>query len=275
MPCRAPCTMALASAWVERRQCPLTMGSPTSVQCATWRGAPLYPVVRMRWSRTSTAPTLARGQVARVATVRAISMKYSSQPGRISGTVRGASSHAPRGLTRTENGTELVLPNIRSPASPSPGTMYPCSFKPRHRPRPSRRSPSGKAANTSARCLRVPSMALTTRHGPRARARRAKAGARRRPECPVANIGSSTNTGTVPRGRRGGWRSTGPRPSVGRVAKETQVRDHRAAPPRSGSPARGPDRRAGSARRRPPGSRPWAVPSAGLDRRLEPFLNGG
>ena len=39
-------------------------------------------VVRIRRSRVSTAPTLARGQVARVATVRAISMKYWSQPGR-------------------------------------------------------------------------------------------------------------------------------------------------------------------------------------------------
>jgi len=37
----------------------------------------------MRCSRTSTQPTVARGQVARVATVRAISMKYVSQDGRM------------------------------------------------------------------------------------------------------------------------------------------------------------------------------------------------
>src|SRR5579872_233530 len=56
---------------------------PTSVQCGTPLGAPLYPVVRMRRSRVNTQPTAARGHVERVATVRAICMKYSSQPGRI------------------------------------------------------------------------------------------------------------------------------------------------------------------------------------------------
>src|SRR5579863_2092801 len=39
----------------------------------------------MRCSRTSTQPTEARGHVARVPTVRAICIKYSSQPGRIVG----------------------------------------------------------------------------------------------------------------------------------------------------------------------------------------------
>src|SRR5579862_4376426 len=82
-PCSAPWTTALASAWVARRQCSLTSVHPTSVQCATPRGAPLYPVVRMRCSRASTQPTDARGQVARVPTVCAICMKYSSQPGRM------------------------------------------------------------------------------------------------------------------------------------------------------------------------------------------------
>src|SRR5579871_5837062 len=41
----------------------------------------------MRCSRISTQPTEARGHVARVPTVRAICMKYSSQPGRTLGNV--------------------------------------------------------------------------------------------------------------------------------------------------------------------------------------------
>src|SRR5580658_4457639 len=52
----------------------------------------------MRWPRVSTQPTDARGHVARVATVRAICMKYSSQPGRmrVLGNVetRGELAHA-------------------------------------------------------------------------------------------------------------------------------------------------------------------------------------
>src|ERR1700685_1903586 len=51
----------------------------------------------MRCRRTRTAPTLARGHVARVATVLATSMKYSSQLGRIEAhyaAAKGASCRA-------------------------------------------------------------------------------------------------------------------------------------------------------------------------------------
>lgn len=40
---------------------------------------PLYPVARIERSRTTTAPTNLRSQVERVATSRAMFMKYSSQ----------------------------------------------------------------------------------------------------------------------------------------------------------------------------------------------------
>lgn len=68
---------------------------------------------------------MARGHVARVATVRAISIKYSSQPGRMSKVFAGPRKTPYEGSSagRTAAGTELTLPNMRSPASPKPGTM--------------------------------------------------------------------------------------------------------------------------------------------------------
>ena len=81
-PCRAPCTMALASACVARPQCPSIIRHPASTQCRTPVGEPLYPVVRMRLSRAMTTPTAARGHVALAATAVAIVEKYWSQVGR-------------------------------------------------------------------------------------------------------------------------------------------------------------------------------------------------
>src|SRR5215831_12831320 len=49
---------------------------PTSSQWGIPRMLPLYPVERMVRSRTTTAPTCLRSQVARVATCFAMSMKY-------------------------------------------------------------------------------------------------------------------------------------------------------------------------------------------------------
>jgi hypothetical protein len=48
-------------------------------QCGKPAGAPLYPVARIRRSRTRTAPTFRLRQVERSATSAAISVKYSSQ----------------------------------------------------------------------------------------------------------------------------------------------------------------------------------------------------
>src|SRR5579862_6324780 len=111
-PCSAPWTTALASAWVARRQCSLTSLHPTSVQCATPRGAPLYPVVRIRCSRASTQPTEARGQVARVPTVCAICMKYSSQPGRIARFFRSAGLYAFRSVLQRRQGRHVAATNL-------------------------------------------------------------------------------------------------------------------------------------------------------------------
>src|ERR671916_3462095 len=78
--------MAFCSAWSVRWQLsrPSTMRirHPTSSQWGIPEGEPLYPVVRMRLSRTITAPTASRGHVERVATSCEIRMKYSSHDGR-------------------------------------------------------------------------------------------------------------------------------------------------------------------------------------------------
>src|SRR5215210_2924208 len=78
--------MAFCSAWSVRwqlsRPSTIRMRHPTSSQWGIPEGLPLYPVVRMRLSRTITAPTASRGHVERVATSCAMRMKYSSQEGR-------------------------------------------------------------------------------------------------------------------------------------------------------------------------------------------------
>src|SRR5918997_3837181 len=78
--------MAFCSAWSVRWQLsrPSTtrIRQPTSSQCGIPEGLPLYPVVSIRLSRTTTAPTASRGQVERVATSWAMRMKYSSHEGR-------------------------------------------------------------------------------------------------------------------------------------------------------------------------------------------------
>src|SRR5215212_9567331 len=79
--------MAFCSAcrvrWQLSRPSTIRMRHPTSSQWGIPEGLPLYPVVRMRLSRTITAPTASRGHVERVATSCAMRMKYSSQEGRI------------------------------------------------------------------------------------------------------------------------------------------------------------------------------------------------
>jgi hypothetical protein len=55
---------------------------PTSEQWGMPRIDPLYPVDRMVFSRTTTAPTNLRGHVDRDATTLAMFMKYSSQEAR-------------------------------------------------------------------------------------------------------------------------------------------------------------------------------------------------
>src|ERR687894_1471984 len=60
----------------------MRMRHPTSSQCGIPEGLPLYPVVRILLSRTTTAPTARRGQVERVATSWAMRIKYSSHEGR-------------------------------------------------------------------------------------------------------------------------------------------------------------------------------------------------
>src|SRR5215217_1487899 len=78
--------MAFCSAcsvrWQLSRPSTIRMRQPTSSQWGIPEGLPLYPVVRIRLSRTITAPTARRGQVERVATSCAMRMKYSSQEGR-------------------------------------------------------------------------------------------------------------------------------------------------------------------------------------------------
>src|SRR5919107_1476065 len=78
--------MAFCSAWSVRWQLsrPSTtrIRQPTSSQCGIPEGLPLYPVVSILLSRTTTAPTARRGQVERVATSWAMRMKYSSHEGR-------------------------------------------------------------------------------------------------------------------------------------------------------------------------------------------------
>ena len=68
--------MALASACTVATQWPFSIMCPTSSQWGSPRMLPLYPVERMVRSRTSTAPTCLRSQVARVETCLAMSMKY-------------------------------------------------------------------------------------------------------------------------------------------------------------------------------------------------------
>src|SRR5918994_2389860 len=79
--------MAFCSAcsvrWQLSRPSTSRIRHPTSSQWGIPEGLPLYPVVRMRLSRTITAPTASRGHVERVATSCAMRMKYSSQEGRI------------------------------------------------------------------------------------------------------------------------------------------------------------------------------------------------
>src|SRR5215210_1532664 len=79
--------MAFCSAWSVRwqlsRPSTIRMRHPTSSQWGIPEGLPLYPVVRIRLSRTITAPTASRGHVERVATSCAMRMKYSSQDGRV------------------------------------------------------------------------------------------------------------------------------------------------------------------------------------------------
>jgi len=75
--------MAFCSAWTQMHSSkllpdgavPAQRGQPPSKQFLTPRGVPLYPVDMMRFSDTTTAATLRREQLARVATTRAISMK--------------------------------------------------------------------------------------------------------------------------------------------------------------------------------------------------------
>src|SRR5215217_5339067 len=78
--------MAFCSAWSVRwqlsRPSTILMRHPTSSQWGIPEGLPLLPVVRMRLSRTTTAPTARRGQVERVATSWAMRIKYSSHEGR-------------------------------------------------------------------------------------------------------------------------------------------------------------------------------------------------
>ena len=73
--------IAFCSACKVRTQCPSTISHPASKQCGKPRGAPLYPVVKMRLSLTMIAPTCARWHVERFAAACVISMKYSSQLG--------------------------------------------------------------------------------------------------------------------------------------------------------------------------------------------------
>src|SRR3990172_6482813 len=83
--------IAFCSAWSPRHiSCRSPDGMPSfsrrhprSAQCSTPEGAPLYPVARIFLSFTITAPTSLRRHVARRFTRCAISMKYSSQEGRV------------------------------------------------------------------------------------------------------------------------------------------------------------------------------------------------
>src|SRR5512142_1669349 len=95
--------IAFASAWTVATQWPSSIMWPTSLQCGRPRIDPLYPVERIVLSRTSTAPTCLRSQVARVATTRAMFMKYSSQLTRSSIVPPGA-GHRTVGSRRPRRG---------------------------------------------------------------------------------------------------------------------------------------------------------------------------
>src|SRR6202162_1268199 len=71
--------IAFASACTAETQCPSSITHPTSSQCGRPRIDPLYPVERIVRSRAITAPTCFLGHVARVATCRAMFMKYVCQ----------------------------------------------------------------------------------------------------------------------------------------------------------------------------------------------------
>jgi hypothetical protein len=71
----AGCRIAFASACTVRTQCPFSIKQPASAQCARPRIEPLYPVASSALSRTTTAPTLLRGHVERVAACTARFMK--------------------------------------------------------------------------------------------------------------------------------------------------------------------------------------------------------
>src|SRR5881296_4151181 len=75
----AACRMAFASAWMVATQWPPSRSWPTSSQWGMPRIDPLYPVDRIVLSRTITAPTCLRSQVERLATWRAMFMKYVCQ----------------------------------------------------------------------------------------------------------------------------------------------------------------------------------------------------
>lgn len=83
--------MAFSSAW-QQMQSPRPepdgaseahRAHPPSQQFVIPRGVPLYPVEMIRRSRTISAATCRREQLPRRATTCAISIKYSSQPGRL------------------------------------------------------------------------------------------------------------------------------------------------------------------------------------------------
>ena len=90
MPNFAAWVIAFCSAWVPRQSSAfLPEGTlsfsrmhPTSAQCGTPRGAPLYPAVSCCLSFAITAPTFRLQQVARFAHVYETSMKTSSNVGR-------------------------------------------------------------------------------------------------------------------------------------------------------------------------------------------------
>lgn len=89
---------AFASAWIAMQLSYELPGVQLEVRRGqVWQpgrpaGAPLYPVARIRWFRTTTAPTLSRSQSERAATARAMPIKYSSQVGRL--------TEAPSGMAR-------------------------------------------------------------------------------------------------------------------------------------------------------------------------------
>src|SRR5579875_1512246 len=100
----------------------------------------------MRRSRVRTHPTAARGHVARVATVFAISMKYSSHPGRMRDTFRRTDDDVRHDVGRAErDGREFTLRNIRSLVSLRPRSSRAAERRRR------RRSSSGTSGDVEAR----------------------------------------------------------------------------------------------------------------------------